>query len=112
MKNEESGNHFGSVFLPFFIGGVIGAGVALLLAPKSGRETRQMIKERAESVKGKAGEYAGQVKERAISTVEKGKCLLEEKKAVLASAIEAGKEAYGKEKEKLIRKPSETESPV
>lgn len=105
MKNEESGNSFGSLILPFFIGGVIGAGLALLFAPKSGRETREIIKETAGNVKGKTGEYAGQVKEKVISTVEKGKGLFQEKKAVLASAIEAGKEAYGKEKEKLTKQP-------
>jgi hypothetical protein len=35
--------------------------------------------------------------------VEKGKGLFQEKKAVLATAIEAGKEAYEKEKERLAK---------
>jgi gas vesicle protein len=110
MKNEESGNGFTSLILPFFIGGVIGAGVALLLAPKSGRETRQVIKETAGTVKEKAGTYAEQVKGTVTSTVEKGKGIFQEKKAVISSAIEAGKEAYGKEKEKLLKPSSEPES--
>ncbi len=103
MKSEESGNGIMSVILPFFIGGVIGAGVALLLAPKSGRETRQLIKDTAGNVKEKSGEYAGQAKEAAISVVEKGKGLFQEKKTAIATAIEAGKEAYEKEKEKLAK---------
>ncbi len=110
MKNEESGNGFASLILPFFIGGVIGAGVALLFAPKSGRETRELIKEKAETVKEKAGSYAEQVKGTVTSTVEKGKGIFQEKKTVISSAIEAGKEAYGKEKEKLLKQPSEPES--
>jgi hypothetical protein len=35
--------------------------------------------------------------------VEKGKGLFEEKKSLVTAAIEAGKEAYGKEKEKLAK---------
>ncbi len=103
MKTEEGGNGVMSVILPFFIGGVIGAGAALLFAPKSGRETRQMIKDSAEDVKGKAGQYAGQAKEAVASVVEKGKGLFQEKKTVIGTAIEAGKEAYQKEKEKLAK---------
>ena len=103
MENKESCNGVKSFILPFFIGGVIGAGVALLFAPKSGRETRQLIKDTAENVKGKAGEYAGQAKNMASSAVEKGKGLFQEKKAALATAIEAGKDAYQKEKEKLVK---------
>ena len=103
MKSEEGGNGVKSVVLPFFIGGVIGAGVALLFAPKSGRETRQLIKGTAEDVKEKAGQCAGQAKEAVVSVVGKGKDLFQENKTVIATAIEAGKEAYQKEKEKLAK---------
>ena len=103
MKSEESGNGVKSVILPFFIGGVIGAGVALLFAPKLGRETRQLIKDTAEDVKEKAEQYAGQAKEAVVSAVGKGKGLLQEKRTVIATAVEAGKEAYQKEKEKLAK---------
>ncbi len=99
MENEKSANHVKSLVFPFFIGGMIGAGVAFLFAPKSGREARQMIKDAA----GKAGERVGQVKKKAVSVVEKGKGLFQEKKAVLAKAIDAGKEAYIKEKESFVK---------
>jgi len=99
MENEKNGNSVKSFIFPFLIGGVIGAGVALLSAPKSGTETRQMIKDAA----GKAGEYAGEVKQKAVSVVEKGKSLFQGKKTVLGKAIDAGKEAYKKEKESLVR---------
>ncbi len=103
MKNEEASNHMRSFFLPFFVGGLVGAGLALLFAPKTGQETRKMIKDTAEDAKEKAGEFVDQVKTRVVSTVEKGKGLITEKKAALATAIEAGKEAYEKEKEKLAK---------
>ena len=101
MGNEESGRSTGSIILAFFIGGLVGAGVALLLAPQPGKETRQKIKELADEAKEKAAKYAEEVKSKVTSTVEKGKELVEEKKSLITTAVEAGKEAYVKEKEKL-----------
>jgi len=101
MGNEESGCSTGSIILGFFIGGLVGAGVALLLAPQSGKETRQKIKELADDAKEKATKYAEEVKSKVTSAVGKGKELVEEKKSLITTAVEAGKEAYVKEKEKL-----------
>ncbi len=103
MRNEESGQSAGSLILAFFIGGLVGAGVALLLAPQPGVEARKKIKELAEEAKEKATEYAEQVKSKVTSTVGKGKEILEEKKSLITTAVEAGKEAYTKEKEKLAK---------
>lgn len=44
----------GKLFGAFVIGGLIGASVALLYAPKSGEETRRNIKRRAKELKKKA----------------------------------------------------------
>jgi gas vesicle protein len=101
MGNEENDRSTGSIILAFFIGGLVGAGVALLLAPRPGEETRQKVKELAEEAKKKATQYAEEVKSKVTSTVEKGKGLIEEKKSLVTTAVEAGKEAYAKEKEKL-----------
>jgi gas vesicle protein len=103
MGNQESGHGAGSLILAFFIGGLVGAGVALLIAPQPGKETRQKIKDLAEEAKEKAGGYAEQVKEKMTSTVGKGKEVFEEKKSLVTTAVEAGKEAYEKEKEKLTK---------
>ena len=103
MKHEEGECSAGPLIFSFFLGGLIGAGVALLLAPKSGEETREKIKEFAGEARGKAEEVIGQVKGKATSVVEKGKEVLEEKKSIVTTAIEAGKEAYEKEKEKLAK---------
>lgn len=103
MGNEESGHSAGSLILAFFIGGLVGAGVALLLAPQPGKETRQKIKELAEDTKEKAVKYAEEVKGKMTSTVGKGKEIIEEKKSLVTAAIEAGKETYEKEKEKLAK---------
>ncbi len=103
MGNEEGRFGAGSLILGFFIGGLVGAGVALLLAPQAGAETRQKIKELAGDVKEKATEYTEKVKGQVTSTVGKGKEILEEKKSLVTAAVEAGKEAYQKEKEKLVK---------
>jgi gas vesicle protein len=103
---EEDGYSSGSMFLSFLLGGIVGAAVALLLAPESGRETRHKIKEFADDVKDKVKDYAGDVKGKFTSTIDKGKDFYEEKKSAIAKAVEAGKEAYEKEKERLSKEPN------
>jgi len=100
---EECGYSTGSIFLSFLLGGIVGAGFALLFAPKSGRETRQSIKDIAEDVRDKTKDYVEDVKGKVTGGLDKGKEFYEEKKSILATAIEAGKEAYEKEKEKLSK---------
>jgi len=98
-----TGTVSGSVLLSFLLGGVVGAGLALLFAPQSGRETRQKIRELADDVKDKTTDYANQAKEKVSSLVEEGKGYYDEKKSILKSAVDAGKEAYEKEKEKYSK---------
>ena len=54
-------------------GAVIGGVIALLYAPKTGKETRQMIKDKAASVvdavRGKTSEVADEVKEKTTGIV-------------------------------------------
>lgn len=105
MRHDDEccGHSAGSVLFSFLLGGLVGAGIALLLAPKSGDETRQRIREFAGDARSKAEDYVEQTKGKVTSTVEKGKGFYEEKKTALTSAIEAGKEAYEKEKERLAK---------
>jgi len=103
---EEDGYGSGSLLLSFLLGGLVGAGFALLLAPQSGSETRQKIRDLTDDVKEKAMGYAGDVKEKVTGGIDKGKEYYEEKKSVITTAIEAGKEAYEKEKERLSKEPN------
>ncbi len=100
MTEERKDFNAGSMLLSFFLGGLVGAGIALLVAPKPGEETRRMIKDIADDAKKKAEDYIEQAKGKAASAVEKGKEFIEKEKNVIESAIEAGKEAFGQEKEK------------
>lgn len=97
-EQEERGYSIGSIFFSFVLGGLVGAGIAFMTAPKSGQETRQQIKELAEDVKERAEGYIEQAKSKATSAVEKGKDFLEKEKSIITTAVEAGKEAYEKEK--------------
>lgn len=100
---EDRGFSAATVFMAFLLGGIVGAGLSLLLAPASGRETRKRIKELTEEVKDKASQYKEGIKEKVTSTIEEGKDFVEEKKSIIATAIEAGKEAMEKERERLLK---------
>lgn len=54
----------GSVFGAFLLGGLIGAVLGLLFAPRSGRETRDMLADRANEYWGSAGEMYAQGREK------------------------------------------------
>lgn len=101
MGQQDSGFSAGTVLLSFFIGGIIGAGVALLTAPKTGEETRRMIRDFADEAKDKAEEYIGQVKDKAGTFVDKGKGFIDREKNIISKAVEAGKDAYEKEKQQV-----------
>jgi len=100
---DNDGHSAGTVLLSFLLGGIVGAGVAMLLAPQSGRETRKRIREFADDMKEKAEDYVEQIKKGVTSTVEEGKDFYEEKKSAISAAVEAGKKAYEKEKDRLSR---------
>lgn len=48
----------------FLIGGAVGAGVALLLAPQSGKKTRKQLKNLAEDITEQASEYTEKMKKK------------------------------------------------
>lgn len=101
MADNDNGAGVGVVLLSFLAGAAVGAGVALLVAPKSGEELRGKIKNLADDAIDKIKEYTSEAQEKIKSTIEDGKGLINEKKSILSSAIEAGKEAMEREKERL-----------
>ena len=77
----------------FFLGGVIGAVAALLVAPKTGRETREILAERGNEVAKRAQEMATDAQGRAGEWFDKSRELFEEQTQRLMTAFEAGKDA-------------------
>ena len=100
----------GSVALAFLLGGAVGAGLALLVTPKSGPEARELIRGQATAAREEALKVADDVKDKAAELLEKSREVVETKKAVLETALEAGKEAMEREKERLMTKIKKEEA--
>lgn len=124
MSHHDESCHAGLTVLSFLAGAVTGAAIALLVAPKSGRETRELLanygeelRERAMNLPVDVKGHAGEAVERGKAMIDQGKDLIEKgsqlaaqgkdyleaKKKSLSVAIEAGKKAMAEEKEALDR---------
>ena len=68
---EEKGGGAGS----FLLGAVIGAGIALLLAPQSGVETRRDIKRKARQVSDAAKDAAGDLQDTVVDRYSRARAL-------------------------------------
>ena len=77
----------------FFLGAALGAAAGLLLAPKSGRETRDLLAEKGGDLARKAQDLAMDAQGRAGEWVDKGREVFEEQTQRLVTAFEAGKQA-------------------
>jgi gas vesicle protein len=95
-----SENNGGSNVAFFLAGMGIGAVLALLFAPKSGKETREYIAQRAEESKDYMAAKGKELRKQAEEAVEKAKDVVAKQKDQLSSALEAGKQAYHEEKSK------------
>ena len=98
------GTDHGSKLAYFLAGGGIGAVVALLFAPRTGRETRDIIVQRtAESRERVASATRGtsdKMSDYIEKGLEKGKEAVSSQKDQISAAIMAGKQAYEEEKTK------------
>lgn len=90
-----------SMVLAFFVGGAIGAALALLVAPKAGREIRRRLREVSRDVTEKAESYCVEAKEKVSAVVDRGKGVVREGKPVIRAVVDAAREAYEKEKGRL-----------
>ncbi|HYA87621.1 MAG TPA: YtxH domain-containing protein [Nitrospirota bacterium] len=79
-----------SIVVPFLVGGIVGAALGLLFAPKAGREVRKQIKDIAVNGKEKLVSAAGKTRE-----------FYTEALTAVNSAIDAGKQAYLHERDKV-----------
>ncbi len=112
----------GDKLIYFMVGGFVGASVALLLAPRSGEETRDLLgghyregserigetfRSGREAVVDGSREFAG----RASETIERGRDTLNRQKEQLSAAVEAGRQAYKEEKQELQDSEKNEEPP-
>ena len=87
--SENNSTPVGGFLAAFAIGALAGAGIALLYAPRSGKETRKLIAAKGRDLQDKATDALGDAKD-----------FIDDKKARIAAAIEAGKDAMHDEQPK------------
>ncbi len=90
----------GGMIMAFLAGGLIGAGLALLYAPYSGRETREKISGLAGDLKSQAEGWTSDLKGKVSS-------FIDEEKSVIKAAYDAGREAMDKEKARFAKPTGE-----
>jgi gas vesicle protein len=97
-----------SVILSFLLGGLTGAALAILYAPRSGKETREMLEERMREsaergrvIKDKVAGRSREMLDDAAGYVDRQRETLERRKERLSTAVEAGRQAYRDEKDKM-----------
>ena len=83
MSNRDSG------LFAFLLGAVVGTAIALLYAPKAGKETRAHLKKLTDDFVEDAGEVSADLKE-------KGKKFVAESKIKVSELVEKGKARYSK----------------
>lgn len=109
MRSDDAAKVAGA----FLIGGMIGAVVALLYAPQSGRETRKDIAKTARRVKKDAlelvdetietmNEFAEDTKERVSELIEQGAELSAKAKEEVVKTLEQGQKAIEKQKKRVV----------
>jgi gas vesicle protein len=87
--------------ISFFLAGLgIGALVGILFAPKSGEETREYLSQKADEGRDYAQRKARELRERAEDLVERSKSVASRQKETISAAVDAGREAYQREKAK------------
>jgi gas vesicle protein len=94
--SEESGSKVSY----FLVGLGVGALLGILFAPKSGEETREELTHRAEQGREFAQRKARELRERADEILERSQDVVSTQRERLSSALDAGKEAYQREKSK------------
>jgi len=78
----------------FVLGVGVGVGLGLIFAPKSGEETRELLKGKADEGKEYLKRRGSELRDSAGEIIERGKEAISRQKDTLAEAVEAGKQAY------------------
>jgi gas vesicle protein len=78
----------------FLLGLGVGIGIGLLFAPKSGEETRGMIKSKAGEGREYLKQRGAELRDSASDLIDKGRDAVNRQRDNLMEAMEAGKQAY------------------
>jgi len=75
MADRDGGSGFA---IGLIVGAALGLAIGFLFAPRSGTETRQLLKEKAEATREKAAAAARKVRETAGEAVKRARAKMEE----------------------------------
>lgn len=78
----------------FFLGLGIGVAAGILFAPKSGEETRDFLRQKADESGDFLKRRSEDLRESATEYVEKGRTVLSQQRDNISAAVDAGKAAY------------------
>jgi gas vesicle protein len=81
-------------FSYFFLGLGIGVAVGILFAPKSGVETREYLKERADEGKDYLKRKTEELRESASGAIDRSKQGIQRQREQIRAAVDAGRQAY------------------
>src|SRR6202040_321212 len=81
-------------FLWFLAGLGLGAAAGILYAPRSGNETREVLRARAEEGREYVKNRAREAREQASQWADKGRDVVTQQKEQFRAAYEAGRQAY------------------
>jgi gas vesicle protein len=98
---DDRGSSLGVVGLAFVTGGLVGAAVALFLAPQSGRKSREQLRRYARRAEEQVHGLADSATDVLDQAVDKGREFIKDKQAILTEAVEAGRTAMQWERERL-----------
>jgi gas vesicle protein len=118
----KDSDDIGAFLTGVVVGGLVGAAVALILAPQSGAETREQIRQKgielraqgeetladaranvenvAAEARVRAEKLAAEARTRAEEAAKQGRIVVEEQRVKLQDAVEAGKKAVGRMRSK------------
>jgi gas vesicle protein len=106
--SDDRGSSASGVILSFLLGGLTGAALATLFAPRSGEETREMLgekmregAEKGRRVRDRAVAKGREVLDDATDYVDSQREMLDKRRERLQAAVEAGRQAYRDEKDKM-----------
>jgi gas vesicle protein len=81
-------------FAYFGIGAALGAAAAVLLVPKSGPDTRKLLRSKAEEGSDYLAARAADVRDTASQAIDRGKKVIKQSAENLSAAVDAGVQTY------------------
>lgn len=100
-KSDKRGFSFGSFLIGLLLGASAGAAVGLLMAPQSGNDTREALKNKLQRGRQQASKASGEGSSHLQDLASNSKASLGAKWGLIRQAFEAGKQA-AKEKHQQL----------